>query len=127
QPEREVPELRRANDILKSSFSSRRSSTVDRRGSRIHRRPPGHELRWAAMGGRADLRGAGDRPFYLLRRQVPPTVGARRARCRAAPEAAGAVAAQLLRVRPAEADQGREEGRGRGRPGTGGPGGWARG
>jgi transposase len=56
QLEREVRELRRANDILKAaSVSSRPSSTVDRRGSRIHRRPPGHELRWAAMGGRADL------------------------------------------------------------------------
>ena len=43
-------------------FSSRPSSTVVRGGSRLHRRPPEIFLRWAAMGGRADLPRAGDRP-----------------------------------------------------------------
>src|SRR3989304_5284002 len=31
-------------------FSSRPSSTVVRSGSRLHRRPPDAEVRWAAMG-----------------------------------------------------------------------------
>ncbi len=55
-PERENRELRRANDILKAAsvFFAFPSSTVDRRGSRLHRRPSDARLRWAAMGGRAD-------------------------------------------------------------------------
>jgi transposase len=71
-----LAELEKENRELRR-FSSRPSSTVDRRSSRVHRRPPGSRLRWAAMGGRADLRDAAGRPFHLLRRQGPAAVGAR--------------------------------------------------
>ena len=48
--EREVRELRRANEILKSAaVSSGRSSTADRRDDRLHRRQQG------PVRGRADL------------------------------------------------------------------------
>lgn len=97
-------------------FSSRLSSTVDRRSSRLHRRPPEQLLRWAAMGGRADLPDAADRPFHLLRRQGPAGLGPRRARRRAAPGPAGALGGQLLRVRPPQADEGGPQGWSRSRP-----------
>ena len=67
QLERENRELRRANDILKAA-SVFFATELDgrRRGSCLHRRPPGSRLRWAAMGGRADLPDPGDRPHDLL-------------------------------------------------------------
>ena len=53
--ERENRELRRANEpiLTAASISSRPSSTVDRRSSRVHRRPPDPRVpRWAEDAGR---------------------------------------------------------------------------
>jgi transposase len=73
--EREVRELRRANEILKSAAaSSGRSSTADRADDRLHRRQQG------PVRGRADLPGVADRPVHLLRRQPPTRLGSSRAR-----------------------------------------------
>ena len=64
--EREVKELRRANEILKRRrLTSRRSWTATAKSSRVHRRTPG------TVRGRADLQGAHrarlcDRPEHLL-------------------------------------------------------------
>lgn len=70
--EREVKELRRANEILRtaSAFSPRRSSTADSGDRRLHRRAP------RLPRGRADLPGPvqgwdSDRPEYVLRRENP--------------------------------------------------------
>ena len=73
------------------------------------------------MGSRADLCGASGRPFHLLRRQVPATVGPGPARRRARPDARGALEAQLLGLRTAQADQGGPACRPRRRAGPGGP------
>jgi transposase len=65
--EREVRELRRANEILKSAaafFGA--ESTADRRDDRLHRRSQG------PVWGRADLPGAADRPVHL---PTPPAAG----------------------------------------------------
>ena len=74
--EREVRELRQANEILKKGepvkaplvqahwrthISQRRSSTAHFANDRVHRRPS------RGTRGRADLRRAADRPFHLLR------------------------------------------------------------
>ena len=65
--EREVRELRRANEILKSAAAfSGRSSTADRRDDCLHRPEQG------PVWGRADLPGAADRPLHLLRGATPP-------------------------------------------------------
>jgi transposase len=73
--EREVRELRRANEILKSAAaSSGRSSTADPADDRLHRPSQGPGR------GRADLPAAADRPVHLLRRQTPSTLGPGRAR-----------------------------------------------
>ena len=67
--EREVKELRRANEILTAAaHSSERSSTANRRSSGVHRRAQGQ------VRGRADLQGAHrarlqDRAEHLLGRQ----------------------------------------------------------
>src|SRR5947208_4301817 len=62
--EKEVRELRRANQIPRRRLSSRGSSTLDCRSSELHQRTPGQ------VRGRADLRCAADRPVYLLRGSV---------------------------------------------------------
>jgi len=56
--EREVKELRRANEILKlaGAFLPRWSSTVDSSPEGLHRRTPEH------LRGRADLQSSADRP-----------------------------------------------------------------
>src|SRR5262249_32861356 len=63
QLERENVERRRANEILKKAarFSPRRSSTAERNDGAIHRHAP------RGLWGRADLRGAADRPVPVLR------------------------------------------------------------
>ncbi len=60
--EREVVELKRANEILRkaSAFFARRSSTADRSDGGLHRSAP-RDVR-----GRADLRGAADRPVDVF-------------------------------------------------------------
>jgi transposase len=94
--ERGVRELRRPNEILKTSaaFSPQRSSTArssssagccprgaGRGGRRLHRCPPRPRRRGHEARSRADLRGpAGgrraDRSEYLLRGQDPAALGA---------------------------------------------------
>ena len=73
--EKEVRELRRANEILKAA-SAFFAAELDahRRTREVHRRPQG------PVRGRADLPCAGsarvpDRPVHLLRRQGPSAVG----------------------------------------------------
>lgn len=60
--EREVKELRRANEILNwpARFSPGRSSTADSSPDRLHRPAPRHSR------GRADLQGDAGRPIRLL-------------------------------------------------------------
>jgi transposase-like protein len=67
--ERDVKELRRANEILKlaSAFSPRRSSTAASSPEGFHRWAPGH------LRGRADLQGPADRPDRLLAPCRPAT------------------------------------------------------
>jgi transposase len=59
--EREVKELRRANEILKvaSAFSPKRSSTADSSPEGAHRRAPRY------VRGRADLQGCADLPVRI--------------------------------------------------------------
>ncbi len=71
---KENKELRRANDILQAAATFFGNSTADTRNSRLHRRSPRPQVRWAQMGGRVDLRATRSRPLHLLRRQGPPAV-----------------------------------------------------
>jgi transposase len=69
--EREVRELRRANEILKAASAfSRPSSTVPGRGDPDDRCAPG------ALRGRADLPGPGGPHQHLLRPQAGPAFSA---------------------------------------------------
>ncbi len=98
-------------------FSSRPSSTVDRRGSRLHRRPPGPRVRWAAMGGRADLPARWRSPPPPTGRPRPGRRRPERGRdAELDPVAGGAVGEELLGLRAPQADQGRPQGRPRRRP-----------
>ncbi|NUO96622.1 MAG: transposase [Nonomuraea sp.] len=67
--EREVRELRRANEILKSAAFSPGNSTPDRPDSRLHRRPPRPVRR------RTDLPGARSRAGDVLRGPQPAALG----------------------------------------------------
>ena len=81
QLERENKELRRANDPWRIHPEgcvgflrdrARRSTEevvafIDAHRTKV--------VRWAAMGGRADLRAAAGRPFHLLRGQGPAALG----------------------------------------------------
>jgi len=59
------------------------------------------------MGGRADLRAAAGRPLHLLRPQDTPAVRATGPRHRARPSPRGPLVQELLRLRPAQALEGR--------------------
>jgi transposase-like protein len=67
--QREVKELRRANDILKtaSAFFDLAGSTADPRIEGLHRPTPRH------LWGRADLQGFADRPIVLPASRSPTT------------------------------------------------------
>ncbi|MFD8533764.1 hypothetical protein ACFV0L_40775 [Streptosporangium canum] len=67
--EREVRELRRANEILKAASTfSRENSTPDRPDERLHRRSPRPVRR------RADLPGPAERALDVLRSPHPAAV-----------------------------------------------------
>ena len=67
--EREVRELRQANEILRKAspqlISRRRSSTARSRSDRLHGSPH------ARVRGRADVQGSADRPVNLVRTRPP--------------------------------------------------------
>ena len=67
--EREVKELRKANEILKlaSAFLPRRSSTADSSPESVRRQTPRN------LRGRADLQSAANRPVWLQVPRRPPT------------------------------------------------------
>ena len=70
--EREIKELKRANEILQAAaiFMQRPSSTADGRSSQLRRGEP------VPVRGRADLRFAAVRPLHLLRQPVPSALSA---------------------------------------------------